>query len=99
MGYGISIRDMVYRSGYLTYRYGHPGYRYGIGANDMGDDSIDVVILEIDMGYLVTLPERVDFISPEEEAAEVAVVREFRLVTFVPWSKGLHSALHYSDTL
>jgi len=39
---------------------------------------------------------------PDEEAAEVAevaVVREFRLVTFVPWSKGLHSALHYSDTL
>ena len=38
---------------------------------------------------------------PEEpaEVAEVAVVRDFRLVTFVPWSKGLHSALHYSDTL
>jgi hypothetical protein len=24
-------------------------------ANDMGDDSIDAVILDIDMGYLVTL--------------------------------------------
>jgi len=31
------------------------GYRYGIWANDMGDDRIDVVILRIDMGYLVTL--------------------------------------------
>jgi len=28
---------------------------YGIWANDMGDDSIDTVILRIDMGYLVTL--------------------------------------------
>ena len=35
--------------------YGHPGYRYGIWDIDMGDDSIDTVILDIDMGYLVTL--------------------------------------------
>ena len=47
---------MVYRYGHPPYRYGHPGYRYGIWANDMGDDSIDMVILHIDMGYLVTLP-------------------------------------------
>jgi hypothetical protein len=40
---------------YLSYRYGHPGYGYRIWANDMGDDSIDMVILYIDMGYLVTL--------------------------------------------
>ena len=38
----ISIRDM--------------GYRCGIRANHMGDESIDMVILPIDMGYLVTLP-------------------------------------------
>jgi hypothetical protein len=31
---------------------------YGIWANDIGDDSIDTVILHIDMGYLVTLPAR-----------------------------------------
>ena len=49
MRYELSIWDMVYR-------YGHPGYQYGIWANDMGDDSIDMVILDIDMGYLVTLP-------------------------------------------
>jgi hypothetical protein len=55
IGYGISIWDTVYRYGYLLYRYGHPGYRYGIRANDMGDDSINMVILHIDMGYLVTL--------------------------------------------
>ena len=55
MGYGLSIWDMVYRYGKPSYRYGHPGDRYGIWANDMGDDSIDVVILHIDMGYLVTL--------------------------------------------
>jgi hypothetical protein len=48
MIYGLSIWDMVYR-------HGHPGYRYGIWANDMGDDNIDMVILYIDMGYLVTL--------------------------------------------
>ncbi len=54
--YGISIEDTVYRYGNLPYRYGHPGYRYGIWANDMGDDSIDMVISHIDMGYLVTLP-------------------------------------------
>jgi hypothetical protein len=44
MGYGISIWDT--------------GYRYGIWANDMGDDSIDTVILHIDMGFLVTVPPR-----------------------------------------
>jgi hypothetical protein len=27
---------------------------YGIWADDMGDDSIDMVISHIDMGYLVT---------------------------------------------
>ena len=46
---------MGYRYGHSQYRYGHPGYRYGIWANDMGDDSIDMVILDIDMGCLVTL--------------------------------------------
>jgi len=46
---------MVYRYGHSSYRHSHPGYRYGIWANDMGDDSIDTVILNIDMGYLVTL--------------------------------------------
>jgi len=55
MGYGISIWEVVYRYGYLPYRYGHPGYRYGIWANNMGDGSIDTVISQIDMGYLVTL--------------------------------------------
>jgi len=44
MRYGLSIWDM-------TYRYGHSPYRYGIWANDMGEDSIDMVILDIDMGY------------------------------------------------
>jgi hypothetical protein len=53
---GLSIWDMVYRYNYLPYRSGHPGYRYGIRANDVGDDSIDMVILHVDMGYLVTLP-------------------------------------------
>jgi hypothetical protein len=47
---------MVHRYGYLPYRYGHPPYRYGIWANDMGDDSIDMIISHIDMGYIVTLP-------------------------------------------
>ena len=47
MGYELSIWDMVYR-------FGHPGYRCGIWANDVGDDSIDTVILRIDVGYLVT---------------------------------------------
>jgi hypothetical protein len=47
--------DLVCRCGHSPYRYGHPGYRYGIRANDMGDDSINMVILDIDMGYLVTL--------------------------------------------
>jgi hypothetical protein len=55
MGYGSSIWDTVYRYGYLPYRYGHPRYRYGIWADDMEDDRIDMVILNIDMGYLVTL--------------------------------------------
>ena len=55
MGYGLSTWDMGYRHGHSPYRYGHPGYRYGIWANDMGDDRIDMVILDIDMGYLVTL--------------------------------------------
>jgi hypothetical protein len=62
MEYLLSIWDVMYRCGYLpnryaylTYRYGHPGYRYWIRANDMGDDRIDMVILHVDMGYLVTL--------------------------------------------
>jgi hypothetical protein len=55
--YGIWVIDMEYGllDGHPPYRYGHPGYRYGIWANDMGDDGIDMVILEIDMGYHVTL--------------------------------------------
>ena len=53
--YGMSIWDMGYRYGHSPYRYDHPGYRYGIWANDAGDDSIDNVILDIDMGYLVTM--------------------------------------------
>jgi hypothetical protein len=36
----------------MRYRYEH---RCGIWANDRGDDNIDMVILDIDMGYLVTL--------------------------------------------
>ena len=55
IGYVLSIWDMVIRYGYPPHRYGHPGYRYGTWANDMGDDSIDMVILGIDMGYLVAL--------------------------------------------
>jgi len=47
---------MVCRYGYLPYGYGRPGYRYGIWANDMADDSIDMIISHIDMGHLVTLP-------------------------------------------
>ena len=47
--------DMVYRYGYLQYRYDHPRFQYGIWANDMGDDSVDIVNSHIDMGYLVTL--------------------------------------------
>ena len=46
---------MRYRYGQPPYRYGHPGYRYGIWDINMGDESIDAVILDIDMGYLVTL--------------------------------------------
>jgi len=53
MGYGLSIWDMVYRYGHSPHRYGHPGYRYGIWDIDMGDDSIDIVMLDIDIGYLV----------------------------------------------
>ena len=41
MGYRMSMR----------YRY---GYRYGIWDIDMGDDNVDTVIFDIDMGYLVT---------------------------------------------
>jgi len=37
------------------HRYGHPGYGCEIWADDVGEDSIDTVILDIDMGYLVTL--------------------------------------------
>jgi len=55
MEYGTSIWDTVYRYGHLPCRFGHPGYRYGIWVDDMGDDSIDMVILHIDMRYLVTL--------------------------------------------
>ena len=40
----------------MGYRYGHPGYRSGIWADDVEDDSIDMVISHIDMGYLVNLP-------------------------------------------
>jgi len=53
--YVISIWDMVYRYGHSPHRYGHPGYRYEIWDIDMGDDSIDTVIMDIDMGHLVTL--------------------------------------------
>ena len=52
----MSIWDKIYRYGYLPNRYGHPGYGYGMWASDMGDVSIDMVILRIDTGYLVTLP-------------------------------------------
>jgi len=56
MGYtGISIWDTVYAYGHLSCRYGHPGYRYEIWVDDLGDDSIDIVILRIDMGYFATL--------------------------------------------
>jgi hypothetical protein len=37
------------RCSYPPYRYGHPGYRYGIWANDVGDDSIDMLIPHIDL--------------------------------------------------
>jgi len=54
MGYRFGIRfiDMIIRHSDMVIQ----GYRYGIWANDMGDDSIDMVILDIDIGYLVTLP-------------------------------------------
>jgi hypothetical protein len=59
MRYVLSIWDMVYRRDYLPYRYGHPGrHRYGKWPNDMGEDSIDVVILDVDIGYLGTLRTR-----------------------------------------
>jgi len=54
-GYRYGIWDMGHRYGHPPYRYGHPGYRCGIWANDMGDDSIDMVIQDIDVGYVVTL--------------------------------------------
>jgi len=50
----LSIWNVVHQYDYLPYRYGHPGYRYGIWGNHLGDDSIDMVILHIEMGYLVT---------------------------------------------
>jgi len=46
---------MVYRYGYLPHRYGHPAYRYCMWARDMGDDSIVMVISNIDTGHIVTL--------------------------------------------
>ena len=49
MGYMLSMWDMVYRYGHSPYRHGHRGCRYGIRANDMGDVSIDMVILHIDL--------------------------------------------------
>jgi hypothetical protein len=55
MEYGLSIWVTVCRYGYLPYRYGHAGYRYGIWPNDMVVDGIDMVILHIDLGDLVTL--------------------------------------------
>jgi hypothetical protein len=57
IGNGLSIWDMVHRYGHLPYRCGHPGYRYETWANDMGVDSIDTVVSQINMGYLVTLLE------------------------------------------
>jgi len=63
MEYGVSILDMVYRYGH------HPGYRYGTWADDMRDDSIDVVISHVDMGYLVTL-------DPPGPALRVSGVQE-----------------------
>jgi len=44
-----------YIDGHPPYRYSHSGYRCGIWANDMGDDSNDTAIPDIDMKYLVTL--------------------------------------------
>ena len=63
---GLSIGSSIWDIGYRyviwyidmvihLFRYGHPGYRYEIWANDMEDESIDMVILDIDMGSLVTL--------------------------------------------
>jgi hypothetical protein len=39
----------------FTYRDGRAGYRYGIWDIDMGDDSIDTVILDVDMGYGISI--------------------------------------------
>jgi hypothetical protein len=39
----------------MGYRCGHPGYGYGMWDIDMGDVCIDTVILDLDMGHLVTL--------------------------------------------
>jgi hypothetical protein len=51
----ISEIDVGDRYGRSDMRYGHPRYRYEIWSDDMGDDSIDSVILRIDMGCLVAL--------------------------------------------
>jgi hypothetical protein len=61
MEYGLSMWAMVYRYGWLPYGYGHSRYQYGIWANDMGDDIIDMVILDIDMGCHVTLATKHDY--------------------------------------
>jgi hypothetical protein len=54
MGCGISISIWE-----LVYWYGHLEYRYWIRDIAMGDASIDMVILNIDIiGYLVTLPQQ-----------------------------------------
>ena len=50
-----AIWDIYLGYSFLHYRYGHHGHRYGIWASDMGDGSIDMLILHLDMGYLVTL--------------------------------------------
>jgi hypothetical protein len=61
--YGIWVIDMehgisIWVSTISTFRrYSHPGCRYGIWSSDVGDDRIDMVMLHIDMGYLVTLAE------------------------------------------
>jgi hypothetical protein len=87
MEYGLSIWDMVYRTGYLPYRYGHPGHRYGIWINDIGDDSIDKVISHIDMGYLVILSARPYLLR----VPSVQVGREHAQLVR-PQARGLHSS-------
>jgi hypothetical protein len=47
--------DMADRYGFLPYPYGHPGYQYGIWAHDFGNESIDMVILDIDMEYVLLI--------------------------------------------